>query len=279
MTNPTITYGHGFLTDCDTTTDWTRTDSGTTSTFTITNQTYFKIDVTVAAAPKIVVVANDINIDRSVGTAGTYKKLLYRYKCVGAIKAKIVAEMDGGAGTQETVLAETNSTAWTLGSYAFTTASDTLDHIFFYANGDVGTVYYDFALVHVGVFTFPNAEDIDELFADDLVREPYAGRVGRAPQTVGADDTKIVIVCDLDIGTWTRTGDTKAGQVFRDIVHNAAVDEVWQWLTTGHNDSMKVRLESAQFLYSNSRHLLTLTFYEHLLGTAADESETERFGE
>jgi hypothetical protein len=213
----------------------------------------------------------DIDISTAI-----YTKIYWRYKCSNAtVKAQIVVEFSD-TNTQ-TVLSEANSTSWTTGSATLTT-SKTLDHIRLHANADTGTVYYDYVLVCKGAFTFPNAESITVVPSSDLIRTAYPARVGRAPQTMGADDTKILMTCDLDSGTWTRTADTIAGEVFYEINHEGSINEEWQLLTTGHGQELKVRLETPQFTYGNDRHLLALTFYEYRLGGAQEESYAERYG-
>ena len=205
-----------------------------------------------------------------------YTKLCYRYKTSDAnVKAKIVAEFSD-ASTQE-ILADASSLTWVYGSTTLTTAK-TLDHIRLHADHATGTVYYDFALVCAGTFTFPNSETIDVEPATDLVRTAYPSRIGRVPQTMGADDTKLTLVCDLDIGDWTRTGDTIQGQVFFDISHNGSISEDWQWLTTGQGTNFKARLEKPHFIYGGNRHLLNLTLYECRTGSADGETYKERFG-
>jgi len=273
MTEPTITYGHGKLYDFDTVSGWTEHEDGQTGSFSVSNNDMVDIYITGTGGNAEYYIDNNVNLGLMTLT---HKYIRYRYRTSDTnIKAKIVVEFND-ATTQE-ILADASSTTWVTGVLALTTLK-TVDHIRLYADHAVGHVYYDYVLIYEDTFTFPNAESITVLPSTDLARTAYAGRVGRAPQTMGADDTKILINVDLDAGDWKRTGDTIAGEVFFDIAHNGSVDEAWQWLTTGHGHAFKARLETPQFIYSNNRHLLTLTLYEYRLGSADDETYKERFG-
>jgi len=269
MTEPTITYGHGKLFDFDTVTGWTEQGIIAAGSFAVDNGDAVKITKTAA---NYYYIDNDDNLSLSTTI---YTKIYYRYKIGGgSIRAGIILEFSD-ASTQ-TILADATSTTWVTGSATITTAK-TLDHIRLEATNDVGDVYYDFVLICKGAFTFPNAETIDVIPSSDLVRMAYPSRIGRAPQTMGADDTKILMTCDLDVGTWTRTGDTIEGQVFIDINHNGSKSEAWQWLTTGQGHAFKARLETPHFVYHGDKQLINLTFYEYRLGSADEETYKERF--
>jgi len=247
-------------------------DGQTLDTPTCSNEDYLALTASGTGGNADGYLQNFTDIDISTAI---YTKIYWRYKCSNAtVKAKIAVEFDD-ANTQ-TVLAETNSTAWTTGSATLTTAK-TLDHIRLHANTNTGTVYYDYVLVCKGAFSFPNAESIQFSPRVDLGRSAGMSRWGRMPQTLGSDDAMTIIDCDLDNGTWTRTTDTIAGEVFLDIAHSSH-EEAWQLLTSGHGHTMKARLESPNFQYKNDIHLLTLTFYEYRLGSADAESYAERWG-
>lgn len=281
-----ISYGHGHLNDCTTTTGYTKTDTGNTSTFTVEHGDYFKLNVTNAAAPKITTVVNDDDIDLDVGTDELHKKIRYRYRCSNNdIKAKILIEMDGGGGTQQTVLAETNSITWKVGTYTITGASDKLDHIFVYANGAEGIVYYDYIIVYEGDFTFPNgAYGIRGSIPNRNIFLEVPSRQTDITQMLGSKNFEFNIGCDLANSFWTKDGlavhptgtDYVKGQVFYEIAHNAKT-EPWQWLIT-EREQMKVTLEPPSFIREASGDKLTdrldLLFREYRLSDAGNGLET-----
>lgn len=283
-----ISYGHGHLNDCTTTTGYTKTDTGNTSTFTIEHGDYFKLNVTNAAAPKITTVVNDDDIDLDVGTDELHKKIRYRYRCSNNdIKAKILIEMDGGGGTQQTVLAETNSITWKVGTYTITGASDKLDHIFVYANGAEGIVYYDYIIVYEGDFTFPNGAYGVRGTDSDRDGDAQLGIPSRQTdiiQMLGSGNFEYNISCDLANSFWTKDGlavhptgtDYVKGQVFYEIRHNSN-SEPWQWLDT-EREQMKVILKPFRFIREAIRDKLTdrldLLFKEYRLSDAGNSLET-----
>lgn len=272
----TLSHGHGSLNDCDSTTGYTKTDNGNTSTFTIDNGDYFKLDVTVTGGAGETKVVNDANIGVSTTT---YTQIRWRYKCSNAsIKAKIILEFSD-ATTQE-VLADSNSTTWTTGTATPTTAK-TLDHISVYADHAVGTVWYDFILVSKGDFTLPNVAG--GMHFNPEPREALLDVFGRdtdITQHGGSKNAVVTLSCDLDQGTWKRTGDTVDGEVFLDMVHNRS-SEPFQWLETGSH-KFKVTVHP-QFRWQDNgdgstSRLLDLTLREYSLGDKSGESYAERFG-
>lgn len=274
----TLSNGHGYLNDCDTTTGFTKTDNGNTSTFTIDNGDYFKLDVTVSAAPKITNVVNNANIGKSTNS---YPQIRWRYKCSNAnIYAKIQAEFDD-ASLQD-VLPHSNSQTWTVGTATLTSPTSTvLDHIWLYANLAVGTVYYDFALVFKSDFTLPNvAGGMNMDFPPQEAVQGYPLRDTELIQNMGTGSALIDIGCDLDQGTWKRTGDTIDGEVFLDMLHNRS-NEPWQWLNTGSHQ-FKVTVHP-KFRWVNNgdgstSRLLDLVLKEYSAGSKDAETYAERYG-
>jgi len=270
-----ISNGHRYLTDCDSTTGWTKTDDGNTSTFTIDNGDYFKLNVSAIGGNEETKVVNDANIGASTTT---YPQIRWRYKCVGDIKAKIIVEFSD-ASTQE-VLADSNSATFTVGTVTLTPAK-TLDHIALYADHVVGTVYYDFVLVHRGDFTLPNvAGGMNMDFPPCEAIIPVFERDTDITQHGGTQSAIVNISSDLDQGTWQRTGDKIDGEVFLDILHNRS-SEPWQWLDTGSHQ-FKVTVHP-KFQWVNNgdgstSRLLDLVLKEYSLGSKADETYAERFG-
>lgn len=278
----TISYGYknGFMDDCDDTSGWTKTDNGNTSTFTIDNDDYFKLDVTVSGGNEETKVVNDTNIGVSTTV---YTQIRCRYKCSNAnIKAKIIAEYTGAEGTK-VVLADISSTTWTVVTVTLDSAK-TLDHIQLYADHAVGTVYYDFILVYKGDFTLPNTAggmNLDPLPVYSYISIP--SRTTDITQNLGSECAVINLLgCDLDQGTWKRTtpADTIDGEVFLEIAHNSG-SEPWQWLETGSH-KFKVTVHPRFYWRNNgdgsTSRLLDLVFREYSLGDKGDETHVERFG-
>jgi hypothetical protein len=269
----TISHGHGHLNDCYTTTDYTKTDDGNTSTFTIDNNDYFKLNVTVSGGNEETKVVNDNNIGISTTL---YPTIRWRYKTSDSnIKAKIIVEFND-ASTQE-VVSDASSTTFTVGTTTLTTGK-TLDHIRLYADHATGTVYYDYCLVYVGDFTFPTGQPETMNFTPKprFVYLGIPGKVTDNTQNLGCESAIVDMTCNLDIGTFKRSTDTINGEVFLDISHNSNT-EPWQWLDT-ELEQFKVSLENLNFNRDTPVHMLPLRWREFSLGDKSEETYAERFG-
>jgi len=220
MAKPTITYGHGFMHDCDSTTGWVETEDGQTAALT-TDGDVFKIDVTISAGNHIVYYTYDMpNISST-----TYSKALFRYRTSSShIKAKI--ELVFSDASTQTILAETDSTVWKEGT-ATITAAKTIDHVRLYANAYVGDVYYDFILLHKGTFTFPFVSDSEDLELENNIGYlKVPKRQGNITQNMGADSPFIRLSGIMDTASaWG----TIPGAYLMTVW---AKTDVWQWLTT-----------------------------------------------
>ena len=246
---------------------------------------YLGVQATVSAGNTTGYVQNRVGKEIDKLTT-TYPYCYYRAKSLGGTaKYQIVAEYDDA--TTSVILAEGTSTDWVCG-YTALTAAKTLDYIRFYCNDAASVVFYDFALVYAGAFTFPNgAYGVSGTIPNRNVHLQVPSRQTTITQMLGSEDFEFNIGCDLTKGTWTRTGDDIPGQVFYDICHNAK-DEAWQWLDT-EREQMKVTLEPVNFFRSatgNSRtDRLDLTFKEYRLSDAGNyygafemESYVSRWG-
>jgi len=300
LTNPTITYGHGYLTDCDSATGWIEDASPTlTSTsLTVLYGDVFKITGTASAAAQKTYWEYDItNISTDV-----YSKFLLRYKTQEAavgLGAKV--ELVFTSGTQ-IILNTTFNTLLSKASGTITSGK-TLDKIRFYAVSDAActakSVYYDFLLIHKGTFTFPNvAHGLEFHPPPRYAVIPIPSRIGDITQNLGSESATVTASCDLDIGKLSTTSSsitasdwkrpqgqsTKTdyidGEVFLDIAHNSHT-EPWQWLDTG-TEQFKVTLETPAFrrtITGNSAtHILDLLSREYRLSDARNETYIERFG-
>ena len=238
----TITYGHGYLTDCDDvsqtfggfTEDWSvnEHEDGDTAALTVTDGDFFTITVTVAAGNKTVYYeypdsagANNLSLPQSV-----YKEILFRYKTSSStIKAKIVLVFSDAA--TQTVLAETSSTSWVNGSVEITSGK-TVDHIQIWATQDTGIVYYDFILIHQGTFTIPYVSESTKIgFHNEYAKGLNPTRQGAVTQYMGTASPFIELVGDMDTRTSWVDSATYIGQRFFEIWLNADTED-WQWFET-----------------------------------------------
>ena len=247
-------------------------DGQTLATPLTLEQEYLKIQATGSAGNESGYMTNFTNLGLSTTI---YTKILLRYQTTDSMKAKVIVTDD--AAYSQTVLADSASVGdLTVVSVDLTTG-ETLDHIRFYADHDTGYVYYDFALVYKGDFTFPNcAFGLNGVIPNRNTYLEIPGRLTNASQQLGSGNFKTNIACDFTKGDWTRTGDVVDGQVFYDICHNA-VDEPWQWLDT-EREQMKVTLDPPKFRRAASADRLTdrmdLVFNEKRLGSADNTLET-----
>jgi len=248
---------------------------------------YLDLEATASAGNKKAYITTEgTNHDRTaIGVSTTtYTKIRYRYSCAGTAKGRIVAvfstydygETEATNITNEKaqlILDDTTSATMTSAVVTLTTAK-TLNHLRFYCNNTDDHVYYDFALVYAGDFTFPNgAYGINGTIPNRNIHLDIPSRQSTITQQLGSGDFTINIGCDLTNGDWTRTGDNIDGEVFYDILHNAP-DEPWQWLDT-EREQMKVTLDPVTFTRGASGTMLTdrmnLTFREYR-GSSADNS-------
>jgi len=229
MAKPTLTYGHGFLDDCDDTTGWDETEDGNTATLTVDDGDVFNINVTNSVGNKVAYYsypdeggAPDIDI-----FTATFTKFLARYRTSDAsIKAKI--ELVFGDASTQTVLAETSSTTWKEVSVT-TTTGKTLDHIRLFGNQATGDVYYDFVLVYKGIFTFPFVSELEQLELENKTAFLEApSRVGDIPQYLGAKSPIIQVSGVMNTAAAWGTPD---GQYLLDAWKNVYSDP-WQWYTS-----------------------------------------------
>jgi len=305
MTKPTITYGHGFLDDCNKLTgltygDWTETDTGALLSSAVSVDDYFVLTRTAGVAEAFLSYpdeggANNLNLSPSI-----YTKIYWRFKTSSSnLKAKIMLIDSGGHG--QTVLPETSSTLFTVGSATINFGdADLLDHIRLYANAlasATGTVTYDFVLVCKNIFVFPNTQYGTEFtpparYADIEI----PSRITDVTQNLGSPSATFTASCNLDIGRLTTTSGTctgddwkrpqgvdavyqtdfMKGEVFVDISHNS-VTEPFQWLDTG-KQRFKVTLRTPRFPEHSDSHTLDLEFREYSRSSKSNESYLERFG-
>lgn len=295
MTAPSITHGHGYLNDCDAsdpTTFYSENRQNMDPAHATPSTLYGDVLQIEAifddgATEEIVYYEKDIT---NIST-NTYSKYLLRYKTsASSAGAHAQVMLDFTAGDQ-TILDDAYSTTWKIATGDITSGK-TVDKIRFYADDD-GTngtfyVYYDFLLLHNGIFTLPNvAYDLEFRPPPRYASIPIPSRVGDITQNMGSESATVRMSCDLDIdndtddwkrpqGTLSPKTDYDNGEVFKEIAHRSYT-EPWQWLDTG-TEQFKVTLEEPVFRRMGTGHVLDLLFREKRVSCGSNESYVERFG-
>ena len=295
MTSPSLTYGRGYGTDCESKTSWNLTNSSIdTPTHVVQVNDYFELQGTCDdAGDEYFYVEYDMtNISSDV-----YTKYLVRWKTSASsngLGAQVVLIFTVGDQYIVGSVAPEFSTDWTVSSGTITSGK-TIDKIRLYANDEPNTVTagtyqvnYDFCLLHKDTFTFPNvAFGLDFTPPPRYATIPISSRVGDITQNLGSESATVRASCDLDIdndtndwkrpqGTLTPKDDYVNGEVFMEIAHRSYT-EPWQWLDTG-KEQFKVTLENPVFRRMGKGHILDLLFREKRVSDASNELYYERFG-
>ena len=304
MTNPTISYGHGYLTDCDDLTGWVETRNNLAvgnAVETVDAGDYFKIvgtSINVGDVDEYAYYTFDFTDNGLSDISSTsFPTFLYRYKTsessmgFGA-RIDLLGTFDGGF---ETILPTSGtipqfSTSWKAASGSITSGKTITgvrlwmdDYPDTYNGSSTSTVYYDFLLLCKGTFTFPNVGHGMEFRPPSKYAViPIFGRVGDITQGGGSESAVVTCSCNLDVGDdWKRPQGTTPktdyvkGQVFLENSHNS-YKEPWQWLDTGEHQ-FKVTMETPVFRYVPT-HSLDLLFREYRLSCGSNETYYERFG-
>lgn len=222
-------------------------DGGSTVTQNInTNPGALTFDLTVFVGDAYSENATNLGLSTS-----TYTKIKFKYKTTGNATAKIVATFSDAA--TQTVLSETSSTTWAVGTVTLTTAK-TLDHIALYICDGVGTVQYDWIKVYKNDFTIPNVVDVNFNPMSRNVDLGIPSGLGIGMQSLGSPPTSIELTCDLDIETSSTAGATGCWQlasgddndeIFLYVQHENDYSGYWSWLTWG-NKAARVVIDSVQ---------------------------------
>jgi hypothetical protein len=232
LTAPTITHGQGFLADCNSKTGWTEESAKTltATSNTVADDDVFDITGTASAAAQHTYWECDLaNLSSDV-----YAWIVVRYKTSDAsagLAAKV--ELVFTDGTQ-TVLGTAFSSAWAIKAVAVT-AGKIIDKIRLYAVSDSACgaghhVYYDFALICRGGFTFPSVSgslhfEMNNVYAD----LPIPSRIGDETQYMGMNCPDIVLNGRVDVSTagWG----IPLGEYLMLIMQEASADP-FQWFTS-----------------------------------------------
>ncbi len=274
-----LSYGAGWEYDCDHDAGgiegaWTLTVGGSTGNYSLST---WKGMLCVS----ITVNVNDIYMSHAGNlglTTTLYPRMRVKFLTTGNATARV--DVDG-----TTVMAETASGGtWKVVDFSIA-AEATADVVKLYTCDGVGAVYWDWVMIYAGNFTFPNAVTINDKLASRNQRVPISNRITSVPQNLGGEDDAIEMVCDLDVetsatagvaGCWKRTGDYRAGDVFRDIVQGHSTEGPWQWLVYGV-DKLRVTLDEPEFDYGGENKV-RLTFREYSDSNMALHVWYQRFG-
>ena len=235
MTAPSLTYGHGYLTDCDDATSWTEARNNMLDADAELSVLYHDIFQIKAVFDEGAGVDEYCNYEYDLNpniSSNTYTKFLLRYKTSeGSAGAQAKAVIIFTAGDQ-TILEPSYNTTWAVVDGDITSGK-TIDKVQFWADDD-GTdgtfyVYFDFLLLHEGTFTFPQFTNVYPLhLANQYVKlRPY-GRVGDIKHYAGMDSPTIRLEGPMDTNIAWGTPD---GEYLYRIFHEAHTDP-WQWFTS-----------------------------------------------
>lgn len=235
MTNPTLTYGHGFLNDMDDAADWTETESSLTCAHSSLYADVLKLEGTPNDSGDEYAYYEQNITDIS---SSTYTKYMVRWR---------TSESSNGLGAR-VKLVFTSGTQWILGEDApeFSTTwqvetgdittGKTVDKVQLWADDypdstDSGTdqVYFDFVLLHKNTFTFPFVAGNVELDMLNLhAKIPGLSRVGSHTQYMGMQDPIIRLNGEMDSNTDWGSPDGE----YLYYIWSHAHEDTFQWFTS-----------------------------------------------
>jgi len=204
---------------------WKEHETGTTGTFSTLYGDIFDLSVSAGVAGTYYI-ENDAAT--SIGLLTTaYPYILFRYKTSNIlIKAKIEVMFTAGS---QIVLDETSSLTWKTGVVALSPGVEkTVDYIKLYANQLTGNVYYDFALIYQGTFTFPDFKVLQPIFERKIAEIPIFMRDGDTLQSLGLKSPTLLMKGDMQHGENWGTTAYPYGEY---LIYNMR-DDPWQWFTS-----------------------------------------------
>jgi len=226
-----MTYGHGYLTDCDDDTSWVETVENMTAgnaTLSVVDGDWFKIEAVFDDGETDEYCYYEYDITNVSTTV--YPKALVRWKTSDASEVIAKVHFDYTSGTDLTYnLGSSTDVTWTAIDLP---TGKTIDKVRFYAddNGVDGTyyVYYDFLLIHKGTFTLPFFHDAELEMQNRDADLPIPGRVGSHTQYLGMDSPIIRVTGEMDTNTdWGTPDGQRLYQIYLER-HN----DPWQWFTS-----------------------------------------------
>lgn len=213
MTAPTITFGHGLLTDCnEAAASW--------------GEGYYYAST--LTAPTITSLYDDILDLTGTGTAAnqqanfirlficeslTHTKYMVRWKTSDAaagLGARV--KLRFGAGEYQTIVGSATpefSTVWhvSTGTVTAPVATTAISAVILEAVSDSNCgaghhVYYDFILLHKGTFPFPSVSGKIHFESDNIYADlPIPSRIGNQTQYMGMNSPDIMLDGKIDVNT------------------------------------------------------------------------------
>ena len=210
-------------------------DGQTFSPPTIYNGSFLKIEATASGGNKDGYVSYPSEATGHTGelnlSSVVYPKLKVRYFTEDTtVQAAITLVFDDAA--TQAIMTQRDSLTPTVETFDITT-SKTIDHIRFHCEESDQYVCFDFSLIYKGAFTFPQYSTVNlhgaNVYGDVLALEHIPGY----GDFLGGQQSDITVSGNIDHqrAGWKRTGDDLAGQVFQDLLNNAAHED-WQWFTS-----------------------------------------------
>jgi hypothetical protein len=281
QTTAFVSYGNGFLDDCTDATlaSWAETDAGNVCALTVSNDDIF---VLTSAGGSAYYTASTGNLSSSL-----YTKIRIRWATSNtSVKAKV--EVVFSDTSTQVVINDLSSVGYTV-TEADITASKTITGVNIYAKTAAGIVYYDFVEIYKDDFVYPNITSIPESsFERRDANLDTPGYAGDPAQGLGNHSKQLQVTCDLDIsnayndwlrpqGTLTKTGgDTVAGQVFHELIQDCTV-KMWTWINLESYGAFKALIDIINEPSEGPEHTIILKVTEYRQGTAAGETEAQRF--
>jgi hypothetical protein len=277
MTQPKISFGHGYCNDCSRTegADFTVT-GGSGQTVTATwgyKGDYLDLNCTVSTGAAIYFVANGTNI--TVSTT-FYPTAIFRYQTTNNAQARIEAVYSDTS--VHTILNDSSSVGWTTAKTTLPTG--VLDHIRFYCNSGTGHVYYDFALVCAGQFSFPQWNRLVLELPNRFSNAKAPSKSTNRSNWMGADNAQVTLSGDIDDqnSEWVTEYSTAAAILYN-IYHRANI-EPFQWLNSDRG-AFKVVVDNVQIIEDTNaayKYSYTAQFHEYSIVNKTNEFFQERFG-
>jgi len=240
MTQPSLTYGHAYLDDCDDASIYGEFTSGLGAgeySKTILHGDILELEIKPGdAADEFYRVAKTgLNINTNV-----YTHYILRYKTSASSDgagAKVILNFTVGSQTVVGDPYPEYSTTWKVVEGTIT-AGKTIDAIYFYAddhpnNGTPGTyqVYYDFILICQNVFTFPHCDRVDVQLENRYANIEIPGRIGDITQYMGAVNPTVKLSGQMKLGTSASWGVPPLEYLIK--IWQNAHKEAWQWFSKG----------------------------------------------
>jgi hypothetical protein len=280
MTAPKITYGHGYVND------FSAAECADFTTATADGQTvtvtpgylgdYLDINCTVSTGNKTYKLANATPLAL---LPIVYPCFIYRFKTSGSAKAMITAVYSDAS--TEILLPETSSISdWQTVKKTITT-NKSISYFALSCNGGTGHVYYDFILLCVGQFTFPQFTKLTLELPNRYSQTKIPSKATNKNKWMGADDAQLLITGDVDDqnADWKTLGYGTVAEIFF-MLHHRANTETFQWFNCD-SAAFKVVVDNAKLMEGVTdtyKYSYEMYLHEYSRANKTNERFQERFG-